>query len=114
MKSNKKRVFFAIGIFFLFSILAFNIIMAINALGKNSLEKGKNQITINRTMYAKELLILNPEIESISYFDNFLNKSVGYVNVFGGIGSNFLIKPGKVYEISASKNISLIIDVKNG
>jgi len=77
---------------------------------KISLEKGKNYVTINNTIYVQELIRINPEIESISYIDSFLNQSIGYVNVFGGVGKNFVIVPEQVYEISVKKNMSLIIE----
>ena len=60
-------------------------------------------------MHAKELIRNNPFIESISYFDELSNKTVGFVNAFGGLGKDFLLVPGKEYEISAKKDIRLKI-----
>ncbi|MFH1290067.1 MAG: hypothetical protein ABIH92_01525 [Nanoarchaeota archaeon] len=72
------------------------------------LQKGKNHIELESSLFVRELVAMNSEIESVSYFDVFLNKNVGYVNVFGGVGDNFLMKPGEVYEISVSDDINLV------
>jgi len=77
---------------------------------KINLVTGKNYVTINNTMSVRELVKINPEVESISYMDSFLNQSIGYVNAFGGVGKNFLVVPNQVYEISVKKNMSLIIE----
>jgi hypothetical protein len=73
------------------------------------LMQGKNEVALDRGTYASELIRNNPDIDSITYFDEFLNESYGYVNVFGGIGKNFVIKPGEKYEINVKKNTSLIV-----
>lgn len=70
--------------------------------------EGKNQVEIDRAVLVKEIVILNPEIEYVSYYDEFLNKQVAYVNVFGGVGDNFLIEPGRIYEFSVRKKIELV------
>jgi hypothetical protein len=74
-----------------------------------NLNEGKNYFYFDRVVFAKDVVNLNPEIQSVSYFDEELNKSVGFVNVFKGIGRNFLIKPGVVYEITANKNMTLAL-----
>jgi hypothetical protein len=73
------------------------------------LKEGKNSISVDRPLYVRELIAMNPEIESVSYFDSFLNKQVGYVNVFGGVGDNFLMMPDKVYEVSVSRELNLVL-----
>lgn len=72
------------------------------------LVEGKNSVEFDNALLVKELVVLNPGIEYVSYFDDFLNKQIAYVNVFGGVGDNFLIEPGKVYEISVKKKIELV------
>lgn len=74
-----------------------------------TLVKGKNLIQINQTMSASEFILLNKNIEYIWYFDDSLNQSVGYVNIFDGIGTDFTIEPGKFYEVGVSKEINLPI-----
>lgn len=73
------------------------------------LEKGRNEVQLDRAILVKELVVLNPEIEYVSYNDEFLNKQISYLNVFGGVGNNFLMEPGKVYEISVRKEIELTV-----
>lgn len=73
------------------------------------LVEGRNQFVTERAILVKELVVLNPEIEYVSYFDEFLNKQIAYVNVFGGVGNNFLIEPMKVYEISVKEEIELVM-----
>ncbi len=73
------------------------------------LKKGKNNVELNFSSYAKNLVAYNPSIEYISYTDKFLGKNYGYVNVFGGIGRNFPINPGETYEISVKEDAELLI-----
>lgn len=72
------------------------------------LEKGKNKVHINSSepIYVETLIKLNPEIEAISYSEN--NRSRGYVNVFGGLGENFIVED-REYEIIVSKNTNLVL-----
>lgn len=74
-----------------------------------SLENGKNYIEINFTVanqiYASELIRINPDIETISYTED--NKSIGYANIFKGVGKNFILQPGTIYEITAKKEINI-------
>jgi hypothetical protein len=71
------------------------------------LDKGKNEISVPFEMLASDLILLNPEIETISYFDENLGRRIGYINAFGGLGSNFYLVPGKSYEISVRKETNL-------
>jgi hypothetical protein len=73
------------------------------------LEKGKNNFTFNITepFYAETLVKLNPEIEVISHKEG--DKTIGYVNVYEGIGRNFIIKQGEAYEIIVEKDINLVL-----
>lgn len=105
----KKKLTISISIL-LFTLGTFFLEFALAEDNSTELYQGKNYLEINQTMYVKDLVILNPNIESVSYFDEFLNKHFGYVNIFGGIGSNFRIEKGRVYEISTSKNTTLNIN----
>ena len=98
-------------LFFLLGIIILGFVLAGDGQG-TKLHKGKNYLEINQTIYINELVSLNPDIESVSYFNKFLNKDIGYVNVFGGVGSNFLTKQGQIYEISVNKNMSLIYPIQ--
>ena len=104
----KKTAIVILVLAFIFSLLLLSSTFAEESEGIQ-VQKGKNHIEINQTLYAKELVSLNPEIESISYFDEFLNKNIGYVDFLDGIGSNFLIEPGQIYEISVSEDTTIII-----
>ncbi len=70
------------------------------------LEEGINQINLSynfNPIYAKDLVTLYPDIQTITYVEN--GKEIGYVNVFGGIGENFIIYPNQIYEISVKKEV---------
>ena len=94
---------------FIVAIFVLDISLAENEGNEIKLFKGKNYLDINKSLLASELIALNPDIEYVSFFDSFLNKSIGYVNYFGGIGENFFIEPGNEYEISVDKDTVLIL-----
>jgi len=96
-----------------FAILVFSFISVFSeSVNKIDLNKGKNFIKFNKTdFYVETLVKLNPSIESVSYTEN--NKTVGYVNVFGGIGRNFVIED-REYEITAKKNLTLALPYVEG
>lgn len=77
--------------------------------GGYSLNEGKNLFVPDKAVYPKQLAYLYPEIETISYYDDFLGTHLGYANVFGGVGSNFLLKPGTTYEIVVREPVVLYI-----
>jgi hypothetical protein len=70
---------------------------------------GKVLVSFNdsRDLYAKDIILANPEIDYISYTEE--NKTIGYVNIFHGVGKNFLIEENKVYEIFVKEEINLTI-----
>ncbi|GEM_PF-1103800 len=106
----KKETLIAIMLlFFLFSVIILDFGLAKNEGKKTDLKRGKNLLEINQTMYVRDFVRMNPDIETVSYFDEFLNKSIGYVNVFGGVGKNFLMTPGQVYEVNAKRNTTLLM-----
>jgi len=96
--------FAAFVIFVLFSI----VLISSQGIFSKELEKGKNVVMINlsRPIYAETLINLNPDIEAISYSEN--NRTIGYVNVLGGIGQNFIVE-NREYEIIVSKDINLVL-----
>lgn len=85
-------------------------------LGVNSFEidhsyelvQGKNTVSFYgiNPFYVEDLIKLNPDIEVVSYGN--YDVSVGYINVFGGVGRNFVVSEGS-YEIIVSRDISLIL-----
>ena len=76
---------------------------------KIELYEGKNNFTAFSDLgYASELVTMYPEIETISYKGS--NETIGYVNVFGGIGVDFLIEENKTYEINARRNFKIYIE----
>ena len=109
IRSNvtNKSVKMLITMFIAAIIIAASFAFAADAF--QQLNKGKNEVSFDKETYASELTRMNPDIESITYFDEFLNESFGYVNIFGGIGKNFIITPNQKYEVSAKKNISLMV-----
>jgi hypothetical protein len=100
-------------------LLIFIVLLIILVLGgsiiraqlpaQNSLElsAGKQDIVFNESFYARTFIQQHPDVEYISYYDEFLQRSVTYVNVFGGIGQNFVIIPGRSYEISVRTDTTI-------
>lgn len=75
---------------------------------KVEISEGKNNIFMNYSLgHASDLTKLYPEIETITYEED--GEKIGYVNVFGGIGKDFLLEPNKTYEINSNKNITIYV-----
>lgn len=75
-----------------------------------NLDKGKNNFSVDSffyPIYVSTLVSKHPEIESVTLLD--YGRSFGYVNVFGGIGTNFIIEQGKTYEIYTSKPMNITL-----
>lgn len=75
------------------------------------LKIGENFINLSfdfSPIYSRDLIENYPEISVITFNESGI--SGGYVNVFGGIGKNFLIEPNKEYEIITKKEV--IINLK--
>lgn len=121
---NINRNFLVISILIFLVLLSFGAVIAFNEIALNlssdqnvsvnfinstnyNLNEGKNLVYFESYNTAKGLIMKNPEIETISYYDEFSDKTIGYVNIFGGIGKDFTIYPGKLYEINAKRQISL-------
>jgi hypothetical protein len=75
---------------------------------KMNLNEGKNNlhITSEKEFFVKDLILLNPDIEVISYING--NRTIGYINIFGGIGENFLIRNDINYEIISKSDAEII------
>jgi hypothetical protein len=72
------------------------------------LHEGKNIVNISAEfspLYVKDLIKIHPEIQTITYNDS--RQKFGYVNVFGGIGDNFVISSNKTYEITTKQGVTL-------
>jgi hypothetical protein len=76
----------------------------------NILNEGRNMVYFNNYYTAKELVKNNPLIETISYYDQVLDKTIGFVNIFGGVGKDFTIYPDRVYEINTRSQTILKLD----
>lgn len=91
------------------------ILCLATTIAENPLElevpSGKSNFTIEEyfpAVYASELIISTPEIQSITIQE--YGQTFGYLNTLGGIGTNFLIEPNRNYEIYT--NQSIIIKLK--
>ena len=91
--------------------LSFTGVYSVNSAEADStnLAAGKNHVRFNLTeaFYARDIVKWNPSITVLSYTGG--NKTIGYVNLFNGIGDNFIIENNKDYEIILNKNISLVL-----
>ena len=103
---NYKTAFIIFAFFFAFA-LSFMIISSEDAFSV-SLAEGKNLVRINLSepIYAETLIKMNQDIEAISYMEG--NRTIGYVNVFQGVGKNFVVAD-REYEIIASKSMELVL-----
>jgi hypothetical protein len=93
------------------AILVVSFIASINSQSTQivaEVYEGKNNVTFNQTLYVTVLVKFNPHIEAVSYTDLY-GRTIGFVNVFGGIGENFLITPYDKYEIISSKNTTIVV-----
>ncbi len=98
----KTKKFMIIFIIFIFSFIT------ISSKDAVELVKGKNYVELNisQPFYIKTLVKLNPSIEVASYKVG--NETIGYVNVFDGVGKNFIVD-SREYEIIVGKNITLVL-----
>lgn len=109
IKISKRQAIFILTAIILIAIIVKTSLAEENVSTGIFLHRGKNQVELNFSYYAKNLVAYNQNIEYISYNDEFLGKKYGYVNVFGGIGRNFAITPGEIYEISVKEDTELFI-----
>ena len=99
---------FLLGLMFLFGF-TFGLALETEEEMKYELQKGKNEIVFYKEMNASEIIEKNPEINVISYFDEETNKSVGFVNAFGGLGRDFRVSNETVYEVYVSADSKIRI-----
>ncbi len=100
-----KKIFLIV-MMFVFSLGINGIIFANEFMleGGIVISEGKNIINTSlefSPIYVEDLIKLFPDITTVSYTEK--EREVGYVNVFGGIGENFIILPNKTYEITSQK-----------
>src|SRR4030042_2338490 len=72
------------------------------------LYEGKNLINLSlefNPIYVRDFISIYPEITTVTYIGG--EQEIGYVNVFGGVGENFVIYPNKIYEITVKKEVTL-------
>jgi len=75
------------------------------------LQEGENKIFVEDFFYPKyvsDFVSENPSIQSVTLIEN--GRSYGYVNVFGGVGRNFIIEQGKEYEVFISDQVNVTLD----
>lgn len=109
---KKGIVFAAVLVIALFSVSFFGSVFAVEDVGEpdsSGLVIGKNFIEVDQPVAASDLVFLNPGIRSVSYYDDVNERTVGYVNVFGGIGEEFILFPGTSYEVAISEEIELVV-----
>ncbi len=95
--------------FFLVIILSLTTIIAENPLSIEIFE-GESNFTIEEyfpSIYASQLIEKYPSIQSISTEE--YGQTFGYINLFGGVGTNFQIDPAKTYKIFTSENITVVL-----
>ncbi len=94
----------------IFTVLCVSgIIIAEDFKESVELTEGKNLINLSQEfspLYVEDLVKMYPEITAVTYIDQ-TEETFGYVNVFGGIGENFVIYPNLVYEIITKQKITL-------
>ena len=99
------RCVFALGVF----LVAHVSFVGAQGGGAYDLVEGKNYLYIDGYAYASDIVESDEDIVSISYVDGLIGQSVGYVDVLGGVGSNFLVRPDVEYEIIVRKDVTLTL-----
>ena len=104
---------------FIFLLIFFTLVFSFIGVFSESINSlnlfdGKNVIELNFTepFYAESLVTLNPSIVVVSYTQD--NETIGYINIFGGIGDNFIIQKNKKYEVIVNGNSTLVLPYGNG
>jgi hypothetical protein len=88
-------------------VLSLTTIIAENPL-EVQVPQGESNFTIQEyfpAVHVSELIKTNPQIQSVSIKE--YGRTFGYLNTFGGIGTNFLIEPNKNYEIHTNQTITI-------
>ena len=74
------------------------------------LNEGKNIFTLENysaNLYASMIIGINKDVEVIVYRDFVTGHNLSYVNAFGGVGMNFQLREGEMYEIYTRKSVIL-------
>jgi hypothetical protein len=72
------------------------------------LSEGKNLINLSSEfspLYAEDLVKIYPDITTITYKVG--DEEIGYVNVLGGVGENFVVYSHQIYEITVKREVIL-------
>lgn len=100
----------------IFIILSIVLIFSAGIIAQKSpteinIYEGKNNIVMNQSMgdvFVSDLVKAYPEIETITWIDKEnSSNSKGYVNIFGGVGEDFVLTPNENYEIISKQNITV-------
>ena len=97
----KKQILLLIIILSLTSIIAENPLSVEIPMGKSNL----TVLEYFPSTYVSELIDKNPEIQSISISE--YGQTFGYVNILGGVGTNFLVEPNREYEIYTNQSTTI-------
>lgn len=103
----RNLLFFGVFSFLVFLFFGFSLLSATSS--GVSLHPGKNVVVFSdvRPFYVADLVQLNPSIEAVSYEGP--EGRFGYVHVFSGVGTNFVLRGGASYEIIVSEETSLVL-----
>lgn len=82
---------------------------------KIQLNQGENEVLMPLNfspVYVSDLMKAYPEIEMVTYIESYSGiqeeiKEIGYVNVFGGVGKNFIIYGNSTYYIYVKENLEV-------
>lgn len=97
----------------LFASVPFLYSVSVGDYDSTTLLEGKNEVFLNLSSphYVSTLVKLNPSLEAVSYREG--NTTLGYINVFGGIGEDFVLYP-RTYELISSSNTTLLLPDTHG
>jgi hypothetical protein len=95
------------------TLVIFSTTMTLAELSDKRIELKKGENLFNTSfefspIYVKDFVNAYPEVSVISYVENGITE--GYVNIFGGIGKNFIIEPNKVYEIITKQEEGIVLE----
>ncbi|MEK6915737.1 MAG: hypothetical protein AABW89_04325 [Nanoarchaeota archaeon] len=96
-------------------VISILVIISFNVSGTNGnpiadLKEGKNNFIFNQSnidFTVTDLIELNPSISMVVYYDSSLKKEIARLNIFGGIGNNFIIHSGINYTFYAEEDFIL-------
>ena len=81
------------------------------------IERGENKVLMPlefSPVYVSNLIKEYPEIIMVTYFSENIGKEgepeeIGYVNVFGGVGKNFIIYGNSTYFITVENDLEVLL-----